>query len=125
MLAFSPRQAEGTAAKAQLDHGEFEAMLRVSCRSVRPIATPSRQRRPLVGILTYSVAVTLYLAYLGLTGVLTGALLWPAVLLHLILSVLLGRVGLVSDRRSGKVGDGMGYETPPGSPLVESSLGMA
>ena len=43
---------------------------------------------PLVGMLTYSVAVTMYLAYLGFTGVLTGALLWPAVLLHVILSVL-------------------------------------
>jgi hypothetical protein len=46
---------------------------------------------PLVGMLTYSVLVTLYLAYLGFAGGLTGILLWPAVALHVILSILLGR----------------------------------
>ena len=46
---------------------------------------------PVVGMLTYSVSVTLYLAYLGLAGGLTGVLLWPAVALHLILTVLLTR----------------------------------
>jgi hypothetical protein len=45
----------------------------------------------LVGMLTYSVAVTGYLAYLGFTGVSTGILLWPAVILHVILTVLLAR----------------------------------
>jgi hypothetical protein len=44
---------------------------------------------PLVGMLTYSVAVTLYLAYVGFTGGLTGKLLWPAVALHVILTALL------------------------------------
>lgn len=47
---------------------------------------------PLVGMLTYSVAVTLYLAYVGFAGALTGILLWPAVTLHLILTALLTRV---------------------------------
>ena len=37
---------------------------------------------PLLGMLTYSAAVTLYLAYLGLAGGLTGILLWPAVVVH-------------------------------------------
>jgi hypothetical protein len=46
---------------------------------------------PLVGMLTYSAAVTLYLAYLGLAGGLTGILLWPAVILHAILTALLIR----------------------------------
>jgi hypothetical protein len=46
---------------------------------------------PLVGMLTYSVAVTLYLAYVGFTGVFTGKLLWPAVVLHVILTALLIR----------------------------------
>ena len=46
---------------------------------------------PLVGMLTYSAAVTLYLAYLGLAGGSTGILLWPAVVLHLILTALLAR----------------------------------
>jgi hypothetical protein len=49
---------------------------------------------PLVGLLTYSAAVTLYLAYLGIAGGLSGALLLPAVVLHAVLSVLLGRVWL-------------------------------
>jgi hypothetical protein len=44
---------------------------------------------PRAGLLTYSVAVTLYLAYLGFAGGVTGILLWPAVVLHLILTALL------------------------------------
>jgi hypothetical protein len=46
---------------------------------------------PLVGMLTYSGAVTLYLAYLGFAGGLSGILLWPAVVLHVILTGLLIR----------------------------------
>jgi hypothetical protein len=46
---------------------------------------------PLLGMLTYSTAVALYLAYLGSTGASTGVLLWPAVVLHLIISALLAR----------------------------------
>ena len=46
---------------------------------------------PLIGMLTYSAAVTLYLAYLGLAGGLSGILLWPAVVLHVILTALLIR----------------------------------
>jgi hypothetical protein len=45
----------------------------------------------LAGMLTYSVAITVYLAYLGFTGGSTGILLWPAVVLHVILIVLLAR----------------------------------
>jgi hypothetical protein len=44
---------------------------------------------PLLGMLTYSAMVTLYLAYLGFAGGLTGVLLWPAVILHAILTALL------------------------------------
>ena len=44
---------------------------------------------PAVGMLTYSTAVTLYLAYVGFAGGLTGILLWPAVVLHVILTGLL------------------------------------
>ncbi len=47
---------------------------------------------PLAGMLTYSSVVTLYLAYLGFAGGLTGILLWPAVVLHIILTALLIRV---------------------------------
>jgi hypothetical protein len=45
---------------------------------------------PLVGMLIYSAAVTLYLAYLGFAGGFAGAFLWPAVALHAVLSILLG-----------------------------------
>ncbi len=44
---------------------------------------------PSFGMLTYSAAVALYLAYLGLAGDFAGFLLWPAVVLHLILTTLL------------------------------------
>lgn len=44
---------------------------------------------PKVGMLTYSTAVTLYLFYVGLTSDSTGMLLWPAVVLHAILTALL------------------------------------
>jgi hypothetical protein len=46
---------------------------------------------PLVGMLIYSAAVTLYLAYVGVVAHLTGILLWPAVVLHLVLTTLLAR----------------------------------
>ena len=46
---------------------------------------------PRVGMLIYSAAVTLYLAYVGFVGGLSGILLWPAVALHVILTALLAR----------------------------------
>ena len=48
-------------------------------------------RTALCGMLTYSAAVTLYLAYLGFAGGMNGILLWPAVVLHGILTALLAR----------------------------------
>jgi hypothetical protein len=54
---------------------------------------------PLVGMLTYSAAVTLYLAYVGLVGGLTGILLWPAVGVHAILTFLLGYAWLKDQQR--------------------------
>jgi hypothetical protein len=49
---------------------------------------------PIVGMLAYGVLATLGLAGLGVTGVATGVLLWPAVGLHLILTALLARDAL-------------------------------
>ncbi len=46
---------------------------------------------PLVGMLTYSGAATLYLAAVGVAGGSTGTLLWPAVGLHAILTAFLTR----------------------------------
>jgi hypothetical protein len=54
---------------------------------------------PLVGMLTYSAAVTLYLAYVGFAGGLTGILLWPVVVLHVILTAFLTRA-LTSDKQT-------------------------
>ena len=45
----------------------------------------------LYGMLTYSSLVTLYLLYLALRGKWNGPLLWPAVVLHAVLTVLLAR----------------------------------
>jgi hypothetical protein len=46
----------------------------------------------LYGMLTYSALATLYLAYLGIRGDWVGPLLWPAVVLHAVLTLLLARV---------------------------------
>jgi hypothetical protein len=44
---------------------------------------------PQVGMLIYSALAAVYLAYLGFAGGLAGVLLWPAVVLHVILTALL------------------------------------
>ena len=54
---------------------------------------------PRAGMLIYSAAVTLYLAYVGFAGGLSGILLWPAVVLHVILTALLTRE-LTSDKET-------------------------
>ena len=50
----------------------------------------------LCGMLTYGALVTLYLAYLGVIGEWAGTLLWPAVVLHAVLTLLLARTWLQS-----------------------------
>jgi hypothetical protein len=45
----------------------------------------------IVGMLTYSVLITLYLLYLGILGEWVGPLLWPAVIVHTVLTLLLAR----------------------------------
>jgi hypothetical protein len=59
---------------------------------------------PRTGMLIYSATITLYLAYVGFAGSLSGILLWPAVVLHAILTVLLARIWLVGDQPSTEVG---------------------
>ncbi|HQY87291.1 MAG TPA: hypothetical protein PK402_01445 [Tepidisphaeraceae bacterium] len=44
---------------------------------------------PVMGMLTYSALVTLYLGWLGIVGAATGILLWPAFALHVIMTILL------------------------------------
>ena len=48
-------------------------------------------------MIVYSATITLYLAYVGFAGGLSGILLWPAVALHAILTVLLTGIWLVGD----------------------------
>ena len=48
-------------------------------------------RTALCGMLTYSALATLYLLYLGIRGEWVGPLLWPAVVLHAVLTLLLAR----------------------------------
>lgn len=55
---------------------------------------PAGTWRAVSGLMTYSALVTLYLCYLGFAGGFTGILLWPAVVLHAILTVLLARLFL-------------------------------
>jgi hypothetical protein len=61
------------------------------------------------GMLTYSVTVTLYLTFLGLSSAWVGKLLWPAVAVHALLSGLLARAWL-RDRqvRDPSAGDAKG-----------------
>ena len=47
--------------------------------------------QPLNGMLTYSTLAMLYLMYIGVRGEAIGLLLWPAVVAHAILVVLLFR----------------------------------
>jgi len=56
---------------------------------------------PLAGMLIYSVAVTLYLAYVGFAGGFVGVLLWPAVALNGALSILLARCWVASEAVEG------------------------
>ena len=46
---------------------------------------------PLAGMLVYSAGVAVYLAYIGFAGGLTGVVLWPAVVLHVVIAALLAR----------------------------------
>jgi hypothetical protein len=59
--------------------------LGIACWPVRVAA------RALSGMLTYSLLAMLYLIYLGLGGQWAGILLWPAVAVHAVLTILLAR----------------------------------
>jgi hypothetical protein len=64
---------------------------------------PSRtgeSRQQFYGMLAYSILVMLYLLRIGVRGVLVGPFLWPAVIVHLVLIVLLVFAG-VKARKSG------------------------
>ena len=69
--------------------GVAVAVARVAGIALIALAVACLPGKALIGMLTYSAAVTLYLAYLGLVGVFAGILLWPAVVVHAILTALL------------------------------------
>jgi hypothetical protein len=56
----------------------------------------------LCGMLTYSVLATLYLLCLAIRGNWVGPLLWPAVALHAVLTILLARAWLMSPKTGGR-----------------------
>jgi hypothetical protein len=59
-------------------------------------------RTALCGMLTYNVLTTLYLLYLGIRGQWVGSLLWPVVLLHAVITILLLRAWLMSPKTDGQ-----------------------
>lgn len=74
--------------------GDAATVARVAGIALIALAVACWPGPPLLGMLMYSAALTLYLAWLGVSGASSGALLWPAVLLHLILTVLLARASV-------------------------------
>ena len=52
----------------------------------------------LLGMLTYSLLVTLYLLYLGICKEWAGPLLWPVVGLHALIAIFLGRAWLMTPK---------------------------
>ena len=52
-----------------------------------------------LGMLTYSTLVTAYLLHLGIRGEWVGPLLWPALVVHAVVTVLLARLQLAPHRR--------------------------
>jgi hypothetical protein len=74
------------------------AVARVAGVAIVALAIACWSGSPLVGMLTYSAMITLYFAFLGFAGVLGGVLLWPAIALHAILTALLARDAMRSQR---------------------------
>lgn len=56
----------------------------------------------LFGMLSYTTLATAYLLYLGIRGEWVGPLLWPAVVVHAVLTLLLARLQLAPPHRHGQ-----------------------
>ncbi|HXW47851.1 MAG TPA: hypothetical protein VEK31_00250 [Xanthobacteraceae bacterium] len=68
------------------------AMIGAGLAAWWPFSTTVRSTTAAVpGFTIYNLFATIYLAYLGIAGQLVGILLWPAVALHAVLLILLGR----------------------------------
>jgi hypothetical protein len=59
-----------------------------------------------LGLLIYSAAIALYLATIGFLGVARGVLLWPAVVLHLVLTVWIARTSTANTPRASRSSGG-------------------
>ena len=57
---------------------------------------------PLCGMFTYNLLGSVYFAYLAIGGEWSGPLLWPAVVLHAVLTVLLARAWLKKPKPGGR-----------------------
>jgi hypothetical protein len=66
--------------------------LGMACWPVRRVDTSTIPA--LWAMLTYNLLVTCYLTFIGIGGQWTGVLLWPAVVIHGLLTLLLGRAWL-------------------------------
>lgn len=62
--------------------------------------SPDSATSPVRALLVYNLLATIYLLYVGIGGHLTGILLWPAIALHLIFSILLGRASLTTSEQT-------------------------
>jgi len=71
--------------------GIAETMARMTGIALIALGVACGIGTPLLGMLTYNAAVTLYLTYLGVACGSIGILLWPVVILHVILTVVLTR----------------------------------
>ena len=74
--------------------GMAETMARVAGIALVALAVACWPGTPLLGMLVYSAGAALYLAYIGIASASSGVLLWPAVVVHVILTVLLARASL-------------------------------
>jgi hypothetical protein len=57
----------------------------------------------LQALLVFSVLVALYLVYLGIDGGFAGPLLWPAVVLHSVVAIVLARAWVNNSRAGGEI----------------------
>jgi hypothetical protein len=64
--------------------------------------TPAARSEPASSVsapLIYNVLTTVYFVFVGIGGGLTGIILWPAVVIHAIVSLVLGRAWLGANKK--------------------------
>jgi len=68
------------------------ALLSLAIAAWPDAGSTAQSRRSLPGLLTYNLLTVVLPLFLGIRGVWLGILLWPAVVLHAFLTVLLARI---------------------------------